>query len=472
MNLIKNMLPLPDFKLNKADTLLKKSLLPLLEKNQIVDAKVLKLISPSKAELLILGKKVVADTSESSNLAKANLAKGDTIQLKVTDQGHLNILKVIPKKVLPQNTASENLKTSAQPAMHSASSLKTASLNPNLNSTTAVNSNISKHSNSAIQFFAKNQPFEGFTKLAAALFSNLKELPEKKSSVTTNYENSLTNQVKTDKPFMDKADIKNLLMSVALKSGKTDVDFLPRLLQKSGILMESKLADMLKSPSSGSTEIYSNPASDSPKASASSPLTSSPAPPAPAPSSFIQEDIKGAVLNFIANSGFEASESLSLNDIHSFQEFVQNFENVQLLNSHLSESGKYIIPFPLFSGDQFSFGQLLIDLGQKDKDDENGSSKENSLLKVSLFLDMTNLGPVRADFSVLKNNITGGFQVSDQETADFFNSMLSELKERLQTHQFNVHKIECRMVEPEKLAEKSIINELLKSEDHGLSLMI
>lgn len=166
MNLIKNMLPLPDFKLNKADTLLKKSLLPLLEKNQIVDAKVLKLISPSKAELLILGKKVVADTSESSNLAKANLAKGDTIQLKVTDQGHLNILKVIPEKVLPQNTASENLKTSAQPAMHSASSLKTASLNPNLNSTTAVNSNISKHSNSAIQFFAKNQPFEGFTKLA------------------------------------------------------------------------------------------------------------------------------------------------------------------------------------------------------------------------------------------------------------------------------------------------------------------
>lgn len=313
---------------------------------------------------------------------------------------------------------------------------------------------------------------KGLPNLQRRLFSNLKELPEKKSSVTTNYENSLKNQLQTDKPFMDKADIKNLLMSVALKSGKTDVDFLPRLLQKSGILMESKLADMLKSPSSGSTEIYSNPASDSPKASAASPLTSSPAPPAPAPSSFIQEDIKGAVLNFIANSGFEASESLSLNDIHSFQEFVQNLENVRLLNSHLSESGKYIIPFPLFSGDQFSFGQLLIDLGQKDKDDENGSSKENSLLKVSLFLDMTNLGPVRADFSVLKNNITGGFQVSDQETADFFNSMLSELKERLQTHQFNVHKIECRMVEPEKLAEKSIINELLKSEDHGLSLMI
>lgn len=501
MNLIKNMLPLPDFKLNKADTLLKKSLLPLLEKNQVVDAKVLKLISPSKAELLILGKKVVADTSESSNLAKANLAKGDTIQLKVTDQGHLNILKVIPEKVLPQNTASENLKTSAQPAMHSASSLKTASLNPNLNSTTAVNSNISKHSNSAIQFFAKNQPFEGFTKLAAALFSNLKELTEKKFSVITNTTpqkvlvknlseqfqtdkssaNNLTNQVhtdkasannlinhlQTDKPVMDKADIKNLLMSVALKSGKTDVDFLPRLLQKSGILMESKLADMLKSPASLSTEIYSNSASDSPKVS--SPL-SYPTP--PSPSSFIQEDIKGAVLNFIANSGFEASESLSLNDIHSFQEFVQNLENVQLLNSHLSESGKYIIPFPLFSGDQFSFGQLLIDLGNKDKDDEKGSSKENSLLKVSLFLDMTNLGPVRADFSVLKNNITGGFQVSDQETANFFNSMLSELKERLQTHQFNVHKIECRMVEPEKLAEKSIINELLKSEDHGLSLMI
>ncbi|MBF0302803.1 MAG: flagellar hook-length control protein FliK, partial [Desulfamplus sp.] len=308
-------------------------------------------------------------------------------------------------------------------------------------------------------------------------------------------------RIPTDKPVMDKADIKNLLMSVALKSENVEVDFLPRLLQKSGILMESKLADIVKMKNFSATSQKSESISQKLQSSSSSSISTSTSfltstsssfestespqnsnsvqiAPFPTKSSsansaaFIQEDIKGAVLNFIANSGFEASESISLNDIHSFQEFVQNLENVQLLNSHLSESGKYIIPFPLFSGDQFSFGQLLIDLGQKDKDDENGSSKENSLLKVSLFLEMTNLGPVRADFSVLKNNITGGFQVADQETADFFNSMLPELKERLQTHEYNVHRIECRVVEPEKLAEKSIINELLKSEEHGLSLMI
>ncbi|MBF0302802.1 MAG: hypothetical protein HQK73_07160, partial [Desulfamplus sp.] len=151
MNLIKNMLSLPDLKLNNAEALLKKSLLPILEKNQVVDAKVLKLISPSKAELLILGKKVIADTSESPNLAKANLAKGDTIQLKVTDQGHLNILKVIPEKVISQGV---------------------------IHSTSVPNSSLSRLSDSALQFFAKNQPFEGFTKLAAALFPNLKESPE------------------------------------------------------------------------------------------------------------------------------------------------------------------------------------------------------------------------------------------------------------------------------------------------------
>ncbi len=531
MNFIKNMLSLPDLKLNKAETVLKKSTLPLLEKNQVVDAKVLKLLSPSKAELLILGKKVVADTSASSNLVNSNLAKGDTIQLKVTEQGYLSILKVLPEKVMSEivKTSGDSIPSSvhSHQATHSKATSNFAS--PTTQNPTPA-SNLTHLSDSALQFFAKNQPLEGFTRLAATLFPNIsdpkniiplkntatalkdlatpehtkkettfitkdsissvkKEPPilikepfvltkesqapilEKNSLLTQEDRDILSNfskQIQTDKPVIDKADIKNLLMSVSLKSSKTDVDFLPRLLEKSGIMMEGKLADMVKFPASLSTEIYSNPASDSPKLSSS--LNPSPAP--PSPSSFIQEDIKGAVLNFIANSGFEASESNSLSDIHPFKEFVQNLENVQLLNSHLSESGKYIIPLPFFSGEQFGFGQLLIDLGKKKQDDDNGSSKENSLLRISIFLDMTELGPIRADFSVLKNNITGGFQVSDQDTANFFNSMLSELKERLQTHQFNVHKIECRVVELEKLAEKSIINELLKSKEHGFSVII
>ncbi len=358
-------------------------------------------------------------------------------------------------------------------------------------------SKLSALSNSALQFFAKNQPFEGFTKLASALFPNIKNSADhaKEGVISKQME-----QTHSDALVADKTTMKNLFMSAALKSDKADVNFLPQLLQKSGILMEKKLSDMVKNALSSSqksgVQKSATSASDIPQnriLKANSPLTSNSSltsnnsltsnsslipdsstvqdkSPLPNPANLVQEDIKGAVLNFIASSAFEASEPLSVQDVHVFTGFIKNLENVQLLNSHLSESGKYIIPFPMFSNDQFSFGQMMIDLGQKDKD--NGSPRENSLLRVSLFLEMTNLGPVRADFSVLKDNITGGFQVSDEETANFFKLMLPELKERLQTHGYNVHRVECRVVEPEKLSEKSIINELLKSEEHQFSVMI
>ncbi|MBF0229936.1 MAG: hypothetical protein HQK63_10185 [Desulfamplus sp.] len=492
--MIKNSLSLADLKLElkllKTDSIVKKSLLPILEKNQVVDAKVLKFISPDKAELLILGKKVVADTP-----ASANLTKGDTIQLKVTEQGQLNILKVIPEKAvsgsipssvdptkLSDNTPLNPTKSSVNTPLSSTKLSTNTPLSPNQHSTSTINNSLGRISDSALQIFAKNKPFEGFTNFAASLFSNSKE-----SSLTQTDKQILT---QTDKQI---TDIKNLLMSIALKSEKAEVDFLPKLLQKSGILMEKKLADMVKNGSDSlpkfesvsQTSSYSKSVLTSSgeilkdgftetslnKATQQSLTNSSTS------ASIVKDDIKGAVLNFIATSGDGSAEILSLENrelpnINVFKEFIQNLESVQLLNSHLSESGKYIIPFPLLNGEHLSFGQLLIDLGENRKENENRDSKENSLLKVSLFLDMTNLGPIRADFSVLKNNITGGFQVADEEIANFFKLMLPELKERLQIHDYNVHKIECRVVESEKLAEKSIIKELLKSEEHGFNIMI
>ncbi|MBF0377713.1 MAG: flagellar hook-length control protein FliK [Desulfamplus sp.] len=527
--MIKNSLSLADLKLElkllKTDSILKKSLLPILEKNQVVDAKVLKFISPDKAELLILGKKVVADTP-----ASANFTKGDTIQLKVTEQGQLNILKVIPEKAvsgsipssvdptkLSDNTPLNPAKSSANmPLNPTKSSVNTplsstklstnTPLSPNQHSNSTINNSLGRISDSALQLLARNQPFEGFTNFAASLFSNSKETsltqPDKQFVAQTDKQilTQLDKQIidQPDKqisaqPDKQIIDIKNLLMSIALKSEKADVDFLPKLLQKSGILMEKKLADMVKkgSDSLPKFESVSQTSSYSSSVLTSSGESLKDAVTEPSlnkatqqfladnstSKSIIKDDIKGAVLNFIATSGDGSAEVLSLENrelpnINVFKEFIQNLESVQLLNSHLSESGKYIIPFPLLNGEQFSFGQLLIDLGENRKGNENTYSKENSLLKVSLFLDMTNLGPIRADFSVLKNNITGGFQVADEEIANFFKLMLPELKERLQIHDYNVHKIECRVVESEKLAEKSIIKELLKSEGHGFNLMI
>ncbi|MBF0389569.1 MAG: flagellar hook-length control protein FliK [Desulfamplus sp.] len=387
------------------------------------------------------------------SLPDLKLLKSD-IKTKVAEQGKPNILKVIPEKIAPENLSQTPQKTAPQ---------KPADL---------------KLKELAVQFFAKNSPFEGFAKLADTLFPNstfsnpTKQNANQDSSLSSNLKNNNlnseltnTNLTETSTILDSKADIKtaikNLLLLVSLKSEKVEINFLPKLIEKSGMLMERKLADIAQNISLSDPKSTLDQKNDQTKS-----LLNFAA-------NFVKDDIKGAILNFIAEStSKESFSSESLQDIKVFQEFIQNLENVQILNSHISESGKYIIPLPMFASDMFSFGQLLIDLGQKDKDDDNPSSKENSLLKVSLLLDMTNLGPIRADFSILKDNITGGFQVNSEEIADFFNLMLPELKERLLAHGYNVHKIECRVVEPEKLAEKSLINEIIKSEDHNFSVII
>ncbi|SLM29236.1 hypothetical protein MTBBW1_1730034 [Desulfamplus magnetovallimortis] len=178
----------------------------------------------------------------------------------------------------------------------------------------------------------------------------------------------------------------------------------------------------------------------------------------------LTEDLKSMALQLT-----ESSDRLENVDIEAIKSFAQNLEKVQLVNTHLSESGKYLIPFPILLNGQFSFGQMFIDIG--DKDSEKASRADN-LLKVSLFLSMTQLGPVRADFSMLKNNISGVFQVSDPDTANFFNQMLPELTKNLQKHDYFVRNVTCRVVEHEMLSEKSLINEILQQEPEGFRAVI
>ncbi len=75
----------------KADKFRKTSKFSLPGKDQLLDAKVLKFISPSKTELLIQGHKVLAEME-----SEVPLKQGDLIQLKVNSQGKLSIVKSVP----------------------------------------------------------------------------------------------------------------------------------------------------------------------------------------------------------------------------------------------------------------------------------------------------------------------------------------------------------------------------------------
>jgi hypothetical protein len=234
--------------------------------------------------------------------------------------------------------------------------------------------------------------------------------------------------------------VKNLLHELALKSGKADPSFLPRLIEKMGLTLESKTARLLQEqmplPNLKQTSFV-----------------------------LLNQDVKALIQKELLMAGPNPSESLSM--AASFSETLENF---QILNHHSSESGRFLLPFPVFNEEVFRFGQLFIDTGGK-KNKEEGSAER--LIRISFLLDMTLLGPLRADFSIFKKEISGRFLLSDEDTCQYVRSMIPELREKLKAIDYTVHEIDCALGDKIRLQPVDFIDSLLKSEsDRVLNIVI
>jgi hypothetical protein len=335
--------------ISKGDS--KKSTLPKFIKNQIIHAKILKLLPEGKAQLLVNGLKVVARTA-------LLLKPGEEVQLKVLAQKDAIILKLIgpAQKMTPRQLSS------------------------------------------LVSFFSKN---ESLLDITGAKIAN----------------------------------VKDLLYGMALKSDKPDEAFLPRLIEKSGMVWEKKVAQIL------SDDI---PSQDIKKKM----------------DILLKQDMKGNILKDLLGADPRKSEVLKLP-----ASFLETLENFQLLNHHSSDTGRFLLPLPVFSGRAFSFGQLFIDTGSKTKSDGKDADR---LIHVSFLLDMTRLGPLRADFSILKKAITGRFLLKDEETCKYVNSMIPDLTRRLANIEYQVHKIECRIAKNEEIRQNCFVETLVRSRDDNI----
>ena len=225
--------------------------------------------------------------------------------------------------------------------------------------------------------------------------------------------------------------VKDLLHDLALKSGKADRDFLPRLIEKIGMTLENKTAKLLQSQMS------------LPDLKQSLPV-------------LLNHDVKALIQKelFMAEPGHPESLGMAA----SFSETLENF---QLLNHHSSESGRFLLPFPVFTEDVFRFGQLFIDTGGKNRNEDSSADK---LIRISFLLDMSLLGPLRADFSVLKKEISGRFLLNDEDTCEYVRSMIPELKERLNKIDYKVHEIDCCTGDKAGIQVDDFIETLLKAD--------
>jgi hypothetical protein len=392
---------------------------PLFVKNQVVDATVLKVLSPTRAELMVAGKRVMAETS-------LLLVQGETLQLKVTRAGGFEILKPMETVFKPSQVPGPVL--------------------------------------AALGSLTGQSPFAGLAKLVLPLLlsgssgsnvpgsSNIPGMPESSNIPGILESSSTSSDSMTEKPILTAKGVFNpvrlnhlrdLLLSLSLRSEAADTRFVPRLLEKSGLLWEKSLATLVTTESTQSGLADVLPA-DFHKAQ--------------------QNDLKGYLLSLLSQAEPEDQEQLQ-----PFREFVDAIEKFQVLNSHSSDTAKYLIPFPIFSSNAFTFGQLFLDLGGKKNESRKDAPR---LVRVSVFLTMTNLGPLRVDLSVLNKDISAMFQVEDESVVSFIKTMIPTLRKRLGTHGFQVLQVECCKGTPERISEASLVDSVVQDGSRNLDLVV
>lgn len=231
-----------------------------------------------------------------------------------------------------------------------------------------------------------------------------------------------------------------LLTQISIQSDKADDNFLPRLLEKSGLLLEKNIAQIVQSDKAP-LDIKSSM------------------------NAIANQDVKGNMLKEIFNAGSNRADA-----IKAVVTFTETLESFQALNHQSADSGRYILPFPVFSDSAFRFGQLLIDTGNAGKASDKDQDR---VINISFLLDMSRLGPLRADFSIFKQDISGRFLLCDQDTCSYMESLIPGLVNQLSDREYHVRQIHCSVAEKEEIKASNLIETLLEnSNDQVLNIVV
>lgn len=239
---------------------------------------------------------------------------------------------------------------------------------------------------------------------------------------------------RSDRANFDIKDIERLVKEISLKSGDPDKNIVKSFIKSSGLKWENTIVNLL---SQG--EILTKKSIEG----------------------MILKDLKGLAMSLLASTD-SGDEDVT----YLIRNFVDTLEQMQVINSYSSEeSGRYLLPLPAMFDDTFTFGQLLIDLGGGKK---NEKDPKDRLIRVAFILEMSELGDLRADFSILKKAISGAFGVGSQEFCNFIKGGLPGLKVKLNDHGYAVHTIDCQVIDPELLSNTSLADNLIQEEKEGI----
>lgn len=182
---------------------------------------------------------------------------------------------------------------------------------------------------------------------------------------------------------------------------------------------------------------------------------------------FMENDLKGLALKSLSDV-----KTGKLFFTQAMTTFLDDMEHHQWLNlSALEEKGKLLFFIPMQWPDELTFAQFLIDLGVE-SGGMGGENDEDRIFKLSLLLDMSHLGPVRVDASVVEKAIRVSFLVSDEDIQSLINQYTPCLQEQLERHGFSLQQVTCRLEERASLARTSLVDAMIDLEEHTISLIV
>jgi hypothetical protein len=173
-------------------------------------------------------------------------------------------------------------------------------------------------------------------------------------------------------------------------------------------------------------------------------------------------DLKGLTSKFL---GLKPEKGVLL------ERLVSTIQNIQLLNElGLEQEGKLFLPIPMqFPDGLFTVGQLLVHLPRKERDERKGRKDDKRLFRITFLLELSYLGPLRADLAVRGKDIKGMFLLTREEARLRIERnipiFISSLKER----GFSLH-MECHCKDPE-IVKKPLITEIIQEEGSTISLV-
>ncbi len=95
------------------------------------------------------------------------------------------------------------------------------------------------------------------------------------------------------------------------------------------------------------------------------------------------------------------------------------------------------------------------------------------MIQIAFLMNMTALGGVRAQFSILDKAITGRFLLETPEICAYIDNLIPYLKNRLLSNGYQVRKIDCQVAPAGSFVPNALVKALTCSlEKSGLDLVI